>query len=84
MNYRQDMRTGGYGLFTNMTASVELDLTQTLCRYVIDPASGALKLQPATATGSTCGQAGSPPGTRAAPAAPQAHPAPSSPAWAAG
>jgi phospholipid/cholesterol/gamma-HCH transport system substrate-binding protein len=66
MNYRQDMRTGGYGLFTNMTASVELDLTNTLCRYVIDPASGALKLQPATVIGNTCGQPGSPPGNQGA------------------
>ena len=30
-----------------MTAAVQLDLTQTLCRYAIDPASGALKLNPA-------------------------------------
>ena len=37
LNYRQDQRTGGYALFTNMTATVELDLTQTLCRYVDRP-----------------------------------------------
>jgi phospholipid/cholesterol/gamma-HCH transport system substrate-binding protein len=60
LNYRQDMRTGGYGLFTNMTASLALDLTQTLCRYGIDPASGALKINPPT-PGSACGQPGTPP-----------------------
>ena len=37
LNYRQDRRTGGYALFTNMTATIELDLTQTLCRYVDRP-----------------------------------------------
>jgi phospholipid/cholesterol/gamma-HCH transport system substrate-binding protein len=56
LNYRQDMRTGGYGLFTNMTASLALDLTQTLCMYAIDPASGALKLNPPSPT-NPCGQA---------------------------
>lgn len=61
LNYRQDQRTGGYALFTNMTATVELDLTQTLCRYVIDPATGALKIQPQELVGTTCGQSGTPP-----------------------
>jgi phospholipid/cholesterol/gamma-HCH transport system substrate-binding protein len=63
LNYRQDMRTGGYALFTNMTAALQLDLTQTLCRYAIDPASGALKLNTPT-PGSTCGQPGTPPGNQ--------------------
>jgi phospholipid/cholesterol/gamma-HCH transport system substrate-binding protein len=61
LNYRQDKRTGGYALFTNMTATVELDLTQTLCRYVIDPASGALKEKPQDVAGTQCGVAGTPP-----------------------
>ena len=61
--YRQDLRTGGYGLFTNMTAAVQLDLTQTLCRYAIDPATGALKINPPTPSGS-CGQPGTPPGNQ--------------------
>jgi phospholipid/cholesterol/gamma-HCH transport system substrate-binding protein len=62
LNYRQDQRTGGYGLFTNMTATVELDLTQTLCRYVIDPATGALEeLEPQDVAGDECGQAGTSP-----------------------
>jgi phospholipid/cholesterol/gamma-HCH transport system substrate-binding protein len=65
LNYRQDQRTGGYGLFTNMTATVELDLTQTLCRYAIDPVTGALKvLRPEDIPTGTCGQAGSPPGNQ--------------------
>ena len=65
LNYRQDQRTGGYALFTNMTATVELDLTQTLCRYVIDPATGALEqVDPQDVAGDTCGQAGSPPGNQ--------------------
>ena len=65
LNYRRDQRTGGYGLFTNMTATVQLDLTQVLCRYVIDPASGALKtLRPEDIPGGACGQAGSPPGNQ--------------------
>ena len=67
LNYRQDQRTGGYALFTNMTATVELDLTQTLCRYVIDPATGALEqLEPQDVAGDTCGQAGGPPGNQGA------------------
>ena len=65
LNYRQDERTGGYGLFTNMTAAVQLDLTQTLCRYSIDPASGALKINPPTPN-SMCGQPGTPPGNQSA------------------
>ena len=41
---RQDARTGGYGLFTNMTADLDLDLRDLLCRYAIDPATGALRI----------------------------------------
>ena len=63
LNYRQDQRTGGYALFTNMTASLQLDLTQVLCRYAIDPVTGALKvLRPQDIPGGQCGQAGTPPG----------------------
>jgi phospholipid/cholesterol/gamma-HCH transport system substrate-binding protein len=61
LNYRQDQRTGGYALFTNMTATVELDLTNTLCRYLIDPATGALEQKPQDVVGDECGQAGTPP-----------------------
>ncbi len=63
INYRQDQRTGGYGVFANMTATLELDLTQTLCRYVVDPLSGALEtLEPQDLAGDACGRPGSPPG----------------------
>lgn len=46
LNYRQ-AQTGGMALFTNMTATVDLDLTQLLCRYVVDQ-SGALRELPLT------------------------------------
>ena len=64
LNYRPDSRTGGYGLFTNMTASLNLDLREILCRYVVDPVTGALKIQPQELVGTTCGQAGTPPGNQ--------------------
>ena len=49
-----------------MTATLELDLTQTLCRYAIDPATGALKITPPEDIPSgSCGQAGTPPGNQA-------------------
>ena len=64
LNYRQDSRTGGYGLFTNMTATLSLDLRELLCRYAVDPVTGALKIQPQDVTGTTCGQPGSPPGNQ--------------------
>jgi phospholipid/cholesterol/gamma-HCH transport system substrate-binding protein len=67
LNYRQDQRTGGYALFTNMTATLQLDLTQVLCRYAVDPATGALKvLRPEDIPGGQCGQAGTPPGNQVA------------------
>ena len=46
LNYRQ-AQSGGTALFTNMTATVDLDLTQLLCRYVVDQ-SGALRELPLT------------------------------------
>ncbi|SDE32432.1 phospholipid/cholesterol/gamma-HCH transport system substrate-binding protein [Blastococcus fimeti] len=62
LNFRQDQRTGGYGLFANMTATLDLDLTQTLCRYVVDPLSGALEtLSPEQLLGNACGRPGSAP-----------------------
>ncbi|MGY2003114.1 MCE family protein [Blastococcus sp. SYSU DS1024] len=66
LNYRQDLRTGGYGLFTNMTATLDLDLTEVLCRYVVDPVTGALEeTDPDDVTGGRCGVPGSPPGNGA-------------------
>jgi phospholipid/cholesterol/gamma-HCH transport system substrate-binding protein len=65
LNYRVDQRTGGYALFANMTATLELDLTQTLCRYLIDPLTGALEeLDPQDLVGEACGQLGTPPGNQ--------------------
>jgi phospholipid/cholesterol/gamma-HCH transport system substrate-binding protein len=44
LNYRE-AQSGGVALFTNMTATVDADLTHLLCRYVIDQ-SGALRQLP--------------------------------------
>ena len=44
LNYRQ-AQSGGVALFTNMTATLDLDLTHLLCRYVIDQ-NGALQELP--------------------------------------
>ena len=44
LHTREDLRTGGYALFTNMTATLDLDLADLLCRYVVDPATGALRV----------------------------------------
>ncbi|MGY1602760.1 MCE family protein [Geodermatophilus sp. SYSU D00815] len=67
LQYRPDSRTGGYGLFTNMTATLNLDLREVLCRYVVDPVTGALEVQPQELLGDTCGQAGTPPANQGGP-----------------
>jgi phospholipid/cholesterol/gamma-HCH transport system substrate-binding protein len=55
LNYRE-AQGGGYALFTNMTATIDLDLTNILCRYVIDPVTGALEiLEPGDVVGDACG-----------------------------
>ena len=64
LNYRKDATTGGYGLFTNMTATLNLDLREVLCRYAVDPVTGALKITPQAVVGNTCGQPGTPPGNQ--------------------
>ncbi|WP_040338565.1 MCE family protein [Candidatus Blastococcus massiliensis] len=78
LNYRQ-AQSGGVALFANMTATVNLDLTQLLCRYVIDQAGALIELplqdaiaqgkcgsEPGgTAAGATGGGADDPPGTAA-------------------
>jgi phospholipid/cholesterol/gamma-HCH transport system substrate-binding protein len=64
LNYRE-AQTGGYALFTNMTATLDFDLSRLLCRYAIDQASGALKIQPQEIAGEQCGAPGSPPGNGA-------------------
>jgi phospholipid/cholesterol/gamma-HCH transport system substrate-binding protein len=63
LQYRQDLRTGGYGLFTNMTATLDFDLSELLCRYAVDPVSGAVvELEPQDLAGDRCGTPGTPPG----------------------
>ncbi|SDN64912.1 phospholipid/cholesterol/gamma-HCH transport system substrate-binding protein [Klenkia soli] len=60
LQYRSDQRTGGYGLFANMTADLNLDLGELFCRYVVDQTTGALVLlDPSQLAGGACGQPGS-------------------------
>jgi len=63
LNYRE-AQTGGYALFTNMTAELNFDLSELLCRYVIDPVTGALKITPQDLVGNECGQPGTAPGNQ--------------------
>ncbi|MGY1651384.1 MCE family protein [Geodermatophilus sp. SYSU D01119] len=70
LQYRPDARTGGYGLFTNMTANLDLDLSELLCRYVVDPVTGGLEtLEPQDLVGAECGTPGTPPSNAAGGAA---------------
>jgi phospholipid/cholesterol/gamma-HCH transport system substrate-binding protein len=63
LNYR-DAQTGGYALFTNMTATIDLDLSNLLCRYAIDPVTGGIEeLEPEDVAGDECGVSGSSPGS---------------------
>jgi phospholipid/cholesterol/gamma-HCH transport system substrate-binding protein len=64
LNYRKDDTTGGTGLFTNMTATLNLDLREVLCRYAVDPTNGRLKILPNPLPANECGQPGSPPGNQ--------------------
>ena len=57
LNYRQ-AQTGGYALFTNMTATVNLDLTDLLCRYGIDNAGALVEVDPTTIGPEQCGVPG--------------------------
>ena len=57
LNYRQ-AQTGGYALFTNMTATVNLDLTELLCRYGIDNAGALVEVDPTTIGPEQCGVPG--------------------------
>lgn len=67
LQYRTDQRTGGYALFTNMTADLNLDLTQLFCRYVVDQTTGALVLLDPSQVTDACGVPGSPGGGQPAP-----------------
>jgi phospholipid/cholesterol/gamma-HCH transport system substrate-binding protein len=52
-------------LFTNMTATIDLDLSNLLCRYAIDPVTGGIEeLEPQDLAGDECGQPGSSPGNQ--------------------
>jgi phospholipid/cholesterol/gamma-HCH transport system substrate-binding protein len=64
LNYRPDSHTGGYGLWTNMTATLNLDLREVLCRYGVDSVTGQLKLvfTPEQVAAGQCGTPGTPPG----------------------
>ena len=57
LNYRQ-AQTGGYALFTNMTATVNFDLTELLCRYGIDNAGALVEVDPSTVGPDECGVPG--------------------------
>jgi phospholipid/cholesterol/gamma-HCH transport system substrate-binding protein len=43
LNYRE-AQSGGVALFTNMTATVDLDLSHLLCRYVVDQTGAVQEL----------------------------------------
>jgi phospholipid/cholesterol/gamma-HCH transport system substrate-binding protein len=43
LNYRE-AQSGGVALFTNMTATVDLDLSNLLCRYVVDQTGAIIEL----------------------------------------
>ena len=48
-----------------MTATIDLDLSNLLCRYAIDPVTGGVEeLEPQDLVGDECGQAGSSPGNQ--------------------
>ncbi|TFV65471.1 UNVERIFIED_ORG: MCE family protein [Bacillus sp. AZ43] len=65
LNYRE-AQTGGYALFTNMTAELNFNLTELLCRYAVDQLTGALKILPPELVPDDCGVPGTPPGNQAA------------------
>jgi phospholipid/cholesterol/gamma-HCH transport system substrate-binding protein len=58
LHTREDRRTGGYALFTNMTATLNLDLAEMLCQYVVDPVTGALHVvDPSDSAAQACSAA---------------------------
>jgi len=58
-----------------MTATIDLDLSNLLCRYAIDPVTGAIEeLEPQDLAGNECGQPGSPPGNQPGAAGPSSQP----------
>ena len=67
LNYRQ-AQTGGYALFTNMTATVNFDLTELLCRYGFDNTGALVEVPVDPVTPDKCGQEGTAPATGGGPA----------------
>jgi virulence factor Mce-like protein len=65
LNYRQ-AQSGGVALFTNMTATLDLDLTNILCRYVIDQDGSLRELPEERVTRDKCGTEGGQAGRTAA------------------
>jgi phospholipid/cholesterol/gamma-HCH transport system substrate-binding protein len=59
LNYRQ-AQTGGYALFTNMTATVNFDLTELLCRYGFDNTGALVEVPIDPLVPDKCGQEGTP------------------------
>ena len=57
LNYRK-AQTGGYALFTNMTATVNLDLTELLCRYGFDNTGALVEVPVDPVAPEECGQEG--------------------------
>ena len=68
LNYRQ-AQTGGYALFTNMTATVNLDLTELLCRYGFDNSGALVEVPIDPLAPEKCGQEGTPAGASTQPSA---------------
>ena len=66
LNYRQ-AQTGGYALFTNMTATVNFDLTELLCRYGFDNTGALVEVPFDPLTPDQCGQEGTPAGASSGP-----------------
>jgi phospholipid/cholesterol/gamma-HCH transport system substrate-binding protein len=57
LNYRE-AQSGGVALFTNMTATVDMDLSNILCRYVIDQDGSLRELPEEVVTQGKCGVEG--------------------------
>jgi phospholipid/cholesterol/gamma-HCH transport system substrate-binding protein len=68
LNYRQ-AQTGGYALFTNMTATVNFDLTELLCRYGFDNTGALVEVPIDPLVPEKCGQESTPEGASSGPSA---------------
>jgi phospholipid/cholesterol/gamma-HCH transport system substrate-binding protein len=66
LNYRE-AQTGGYALFTNMTATVNFDLTELLCRYGFDNTGALVEVPIDPAVPEQCGREATPEGASSGP-----------------